>query len=316
MASFAGLYSNPSPYYMPSRWISDVLSGFIGTQVLHSSEKVSLLFMTAVGLTALAFLVFDLFMFRVRSASLVSEHIDESAPGARLRRDFVRRGLERVVTAIYRDQQVRAVVLKDLTTLLRDRTQALQLLLYLGIATLYVTIFYFMSFSLRLELIAQQTWRATLATMNVLFSGLIFTTVLTRIVYPSVSLEGRSFWILQVTPIEVRRLLRAKLLCWLPVTTIMFVSLLSAGAVAIGTELNYLFYVITFGTAARLPCSGVRRHSQRCGGEWARDAAVFADGDACRRGDDRRAVESRGLCDGAFRKVACGADESEGAWLR
>ncbi|MCC6954242.1 MAG: hypothetical protein IT290_09005, partial [Deltaproteobacteria bacterium] len=257
LASFAGLYGSPSPYYSPSRWLADVLSSFIGTQVVHTNEKVILLFSAAIGLTAISFLVFDLFMFRVRSASLVSEHIDESAPGVRFRRDAVRRGLERIVDFVYRDQQVRAVVLKDLTSLIRDRTQALQLALYLGIATVYVTVFYFMSLGLQLELIALQTWKASLATLNVLFSGLIFTTILTRIVFPSVSLEGRSFWILQVTPIEASHLLRAKLLCWLPLTTAMFVSLLCAGALAIGTEWNYLLYVVIFGTALSIGYTGL-----------------------------------------------------------
>lgn len=65
----------------------------------------------------------------------------------------------------------------------------------------------------------------------------ITTAVCTRFVYPSVSYEGRSFWVLQASPLSAADILQLKFRCWLlPITvlsTIFFVS----GAIVIGGAL-------------------------------------------------------------------------------
>lgn len=257
LATIAGLYENPNPSYLPSRWISDVLCAFLGSPVSDPAAKLILLFVSAIGLISICYLVFDFLMLRVRSLAGMSQRFDRRSAARFGDTDLVRKLLETIARAIPFDQQTRAIVLKDLTSLVRDRAQALQLLLYLGIAALYVTVFNFMALGLQLDLIAGQVWRAVLATLNILFSGFIFTTLLTRLVYPSVSLEGRAFWILQVTPIEIPQLLKAKLFCWLPLTTLLLISLLVAGTLAIGAQGNYIAYTAVFGFFLSIGCTGL-----------------------------------------------------------
>jgi hypothetical protein len=50
------------------------------------------------------------------------------------------------------------------------------------------------------------------------------------------SLEGRAIWILQVTPIPARALVKAKLVCWLPFTITATVLLALSGAQAISLD--------------------------------------------------------------------------------
>jgi len=62
------------------------------------------------------------------------------------------------------------------------------------------------------------------------------TCICSRFVFPSLSLEGASFWILQSAPVSMRNILRAKVLSWfLPLSIISSVIFLS-GAMAVGAE--------------------------------------------------------------------------------
>ena len=258
LAAIAGLYENPNPYYMPSRWMSDILNTHLGAPMAASGIEMLTLLAAAAASIASAFLVYDFFMLRVRSAAGTHTRIEEERPELRDGEvDAARSIIERITNLVPADQQVRAIIVKDLTSLLRDRSQALQLLMFLGVATLYITVFNFMAYGMNLELAARQVWHAVLATLNAVFCGFIFTTVLTRLVYPSVSLEGRAFWILQVTPIEILKLIQAKLMCWLPITSILLITILWSGAAVLDLSAGYYLFIIVYGASVSVGCTGL-----------------------------------------------------------
>jgi hypothetical protein len=234
LADLVDLFKNPSPVWAPGRWVAEILNSFLGHPTQAIALKGGLLGLSTIASFFVGFLVFDLFALRVRSASATQHRLHSSAQSNRKSHDLVRKLFELVYRWAPYDSQVKAVILKDLSSLIRDRAQSLQLVLYLGIATIYVTVFHLMSESFTLADTGMQLWYATLTSMHFLFTGFLLTTITTRLVYPSMSLEGQAVWILQVTPIEISLLVRAKVLCWLPITTFMTASLLLVGALAIG----------------------------------------------------------------------------------
>ncbi len=251
----ASLLDNPSPFWLPSRWISDVLSSFLGTPLPSFGIYALLTVSSALGSVALGYLVFDLFMFRVRSLANTNRARGNGTTIAV--RDLPRRLLERLYRAVPVDHQFRAVIIKDLTSLIRDRAQSFQLLLFLGITMLYVMIFNFMTVALQLDIIATQLWWAVLATINVIFVGIILTAVMTRLVYPSMSLEGVAFWILAVAPIRKEQLVRAKFWCWFPITLLLVSTLLLSGTTAIGLDPALLLITFIIGLGISIGYTGL-----------------------------------------------------------
>ncbi len=254
-----GVFENPNPLWLPSRWASDLIAYFILGTVEAADTKILLLVASAIGSTALGYLVFDRFVLLVRSSANVSHRVEEEERtlGGTKEMDTVRLILESVYTRLPLRQQTRAIILKDLTSLVRDRAQALQLLMYLGFAIVYLTIIKFMSAALGLAPVAMLAWWAFLASINILFAGFILTAVMTRLVYPSISLEGRAFWILVTGPIDLRELIRAKVTCWFPLAVCVSVTLLLAGVFAINPSFALVVCSIYIGVCMSIGCTSL-----------------------------------------------------------
>ena len=71
---------------------------------------------------------------------------------------------------------------------------------------------------------------------NIALGSLVITSVCSRFVFPSVSLEGNAFWLMQVAPLSLREMLKAKFKSWIvPVSCIGGVVFIS-GAMALNAE--------------------------------------------------------------------------------
>jgi len=255
-----GLFDNPNPIWLPSRWAADVLSAFVGKEQQLGQEKLLLLFATAIGTVALGYLIFDFFMLRVRSAAHSNATSEDQAKASNVsstHSDIARRVIETFYRMLPIDQQLRAIIIKDLSSLVRDRSQSLQLLMYIGIAVLYIVIFQFMGAAMNLGSVAQKAWLAFLASSNILFAGFILTAVMTRLVYPSISLEGRGFWILRVSPVNIRRLIAAKFWCWLPISSSVVLTLLIAGIHVIELDRGTLIVTAVIGLSLSIGATGL-----------------------------------------------------------
>lgn len=123
-------------------------------------------------------------------------------------REQSRSGLfSRVGEAVLRPlpEPERSLVLKDLRLFWRDPAQWSQFLLFFGLLAVYLV-------NMRSSgtFFGDQTFRPWIAILNMAASMLILATLTTRFVYPLISLEGRRFWILGLSPIPRRRLVLQK----------------------------------------------------------------------------------------------------------
>jgi ABC-2 type transport system permease protein len=228
-----GLFDNPNPIWLPSRWISDILSSYISGPVQGHYALETLLFTAAFGSLALAFLSFDFFAFSTRSKAATQPR---SQDGKKKNIDRPRQLLEFIYLSLPIPSQIRAIILKDITCLLRDRSQSMQLLLYTGISFAYLVVTDFMSLALDLAPRELRVWWCFLGTVNILFSGFIISALMTRLIFPSISMEGRAFWILNSGPIRLASLLDAKFWCWFPFVLTIALALTISGACAITVD--------------------------------------------------------------------------------
>ena len=245
------LFSNPNPIWLPSRWASEIITVHFQNIPTNLQSYWSLLAVTAFGSIALGYIVFETLALRVRARSGI--HISKRAGS----QDSARKMIERLVSIYPFSKQNKAIITKDLSMLLRDRAQSLQLILFLGVSTIYVFIFKVMTIALDLGGQSLQIWQVLLSSFNILFTGFIITAVMTRLVYPSVSLEGKAFWILITSPLQLKELILAKFLGWLPVSSLIACSLLLLGGLAVNLSISTLFGLFLIALSLAVACTGL-----------------------------------------------------------
>lgn len=246
-----GLFDNPNPVWSPARWSADLLSSFVGEPLVMPGLKISLLLAGALASVCLGYLVFDLCHLRIRSAAQSQELKGRGIE------DIVRVSIEWFYRLVPLKRDIRAIAVKDLTCIFRDRGQSLQLVLYLGMLLFYITVVKLMVTFVTMFGEANQVWQTVLAFLNVEICGFFLVAIITRLVYPSISLEGRAFWVLLAAPIDRRTLVQAKYLCWMPLTVILSVTLLEAGALAIALPPAALLVTGFVAFALALGCTAV-----------------------------------------------------------
>jgi ABC-2 type transport system permease protein len=148
----------------------------------------------------------------------------------------------------------RAIVTKEYKVFSRDLTHTLQLALLLGLTFLYLYNYQVLQGPSNVSDDVMAIWKVFLLLSNVALGSLVVTSICSRFVFPSVSLEGQSFWLLQAAPLSIRDMLKAKCKSWnLPVSCIGAVIFMS-GAMALDADLTL---VVTSGIAAVIICQGL-----------------------------------------------------------
>ena len=129
----------------------------------------------------------------------------------------------------------RELVLKELRLFFRDTTQWSQLILLSVLVVVYV--FNIKYLPLRGEGITFFLVNV-IPFLNLVLAGFVLASVAARFIFPSVSLEGRTLWLLRSSPMPVRDLLWAKY--WVGTTPLLLLAL------GIVTVTNYLLQVSDF----------------------------------------------------------------------
>jgi ABC-2 type transport system permease protein len=172
---------------------------------------------------------------------------------------------------------IRAVMLKDIRTFLRDTTQWSQLFLLFALIVVYL--YNFKVLPLDRSPMPAGTIRTLVAFANLALAGFVLSAIAMRFAFPAISLEGKAFWLLQTSPIALRSLLWSKfwlnfipLLClgelliflsnvmlkvppWMMTLSLVTVFLMTFGITAIGVGLGALYPNFNYDNAAEIPTS-------------------------------------------------------------
>ncbi len=129
----------------------------------------------------------------------------------------------------------RELILKELRVFFRDTTQWSQLILLAVLVVVYV--FNIKYLPLRGEGITFFLVNVV-PFLNLVLAGFVLASIAARFIFPAVSLEGRTLWLLRSSPMQVRDLLWAKF--WVGTTPLLVLALAIVGVT------NYMLQVSMF----------------------------------------------------------------------
>src|SRR5439155_3138220 len=112
------------------------------------------------------------------------------------------------------DAPMRAMLSKEIRTLSRDVAQWSQLFLMAALMFIYL-------YNIRMLPLGGDARATIVSYANLGMAGFIIAAICLRFAYPSVSSEGKAFWILQSAPVSYRRLLIAKVIVYAVPLTVL-----------------------------------------------------------------------------------------------
>ncbi len=254
LVDFIAVLDTPRSTWLPSEWAAQAflaaLPGRAGDAgVAVTPDFFPLLLLVS---TAAALLVLGAWLHQ----RLYREGFSRAQEGAALRAAAAPRTprLERTLAALGLAPRGRALVAKDIRSFFRDPTQWSQLVLLAVLVAVYVY---------NVKVLPLYTGEQVgfflvnvIAFLNLGLAGFVLTAVAARFLFPAVSLEGRTLWLLRSSPLQLRRLLWTKF--WIGVTPLLALALaltaitnwvLSVGAFMMALSLVSIA-VITFSIAA------------------------------------------------------------------
>jgi ABC-2 type transport system permease protein len=156
-------------------------------------------------------------------------------------------GLERILGFLHHD--TRAVLIKDIRVFLRDPMQWSQALIFFGLLGIYFSNLRSLRYNLK-----EIEWRNVIAWLNMISVSAVTCSLSARFMYPQMSLEGHSFWILGLSPMSMRRVLRAKFGLGFVALGIVGGALtaISTNMLEIGFELRIIAIMIAMAVAAAM----------------------------------------------------------------
>src|SRR3990167_2825822 len=265
---FLSAMETPSSPYLPSSWAAEIFA--------------SVLFQRPVELWFFYSQLLSYALFLPLAASRISGTVH--LPGwskAQESRQGRRQGylLDSVIRRLTRPfpDTLKAIMVKDIKTFLRDTTQWSQLFLLLALIVVYL--YNFKVLPLDRSPMPAGMLRTVVSFANLGLAGFVLASVAIRFAFPAVSLEGRAFWILQTAPIDLRALLWSKFWLnlmpllflgellvflsntllrvpqWMMLLSLVTIFLMTFGITAIGVGVGALYPKFDHGNVAEIPTS-------------------------------------------------------------
>jgi ABC-2 type transport system permease protein len=231
--SYLGSMGVTSFPFLPSFWISEtlrLLSNGAGNQLL-----IYVLALVSTAILALNFLfaLADRFYYRSWLASM------EYGSGLPAKVAVRRRTPSFFRLPNWLPSDFRAVLSKDLKLFRREPAQWAQFSILLVLLIIYLLNLKYFPTEMK-----DSFWRTLIGFTNFAFSGFILATLSVRFVFPNISLEGRSFWVIVSSPMSIRRVFWVKF--WSAFVIFLLISEVLAFVSNIMLGLTGALMVLTF----------------------------------------------------------------------
>jgi ABC-2 type transport system permease protein len=225
---FLSAMETPSSPFLPSTWVAEILYPLLTGQ--SGSAVFYLLLLLSTGA---AFMIFC----EALLGRLFLPGLSKAQEGRKAR--FSQRAVwEKVLGLLTMPfaPQTRFLMAREVKAFFRDTSQWSQLILLLALVVVYV--FNFSVLPLQGSPLVTFYFKNVIAFLNLALAGFVTSSVAVRFILPSISLEGRSFWIVRTAPLPLSRLWWSKF--WVGV-----VPLLVLGEVLV-LATNYYLRVMPF----------------------------------------------------------------------
>jgi len=265
---FVAAVQTPASPFLPSSWVTNALIPFLRPR---PGQRPLLQYLALATSSAAACVACSMVAERVYAVGF-SRSL--SARRARVSRLAV---WDRLFARLPIPVVSRALVLKDLKTFVRDTTQWSQLILLGALVVVYV--YNFRALPAAESLLAQFYLDHLLAFLNLSLAGFVMSSVAVRLLFPSISLEGKAFWLLRSAPISMARVWWSKFwsgvgplafLGWLLLVlgdralgvggmtlavSVFTLALMTFPIAALGLWLGSLYAQLDYENAAKIPSS-------------------------------------------------------------
>jgi len=194
-------------------------------------------FALAPRIATLAGALFALFLFVARGAYFAAfVRARESLAPVALGSAFATRVIDRLLRGVH--IQARAMVAKEVRTLARDVAQWSQLFLMAALLFIYL-------YNIRMLPLGGDTRAGIVAYANLGMAGFVISAICLRFAYPSVSAEGKAFWLVRSAPVSYRQFLRVKVAVYsAPLTLLALILTVFANVILHADRVIWLFTII------------------------------------------------------------------------
>ena len=234
LVDFLALLRAPSSPWLPSDWVQ---SGVLGWLRYEPDALPFYLLWT----TAAALFVIGALLHRALYAAGFSKSQEGAGLATRGRR-VSRRRLIALLPVTRRE-----LVLKELHVFFRDTTQWSQLILLVVLVIVYI-------FNIRYLPLRGDGITFLLVNvipfLNLVLAGFVLASIAARFVFPSVSLEGRTWWLLKASPLAMRDLLWAKF--WVGTVPLLVLALAMVVTTDILLQVSEFMTAVSIGTITLL----------------------------------------------------------------
>ena len=236
LVDFVAILRTPTSPLLPSEWASEAVMSWLGFRLEYLPFY--LLWSTAAALIVLGAVMHRWLYLKGFSKA------QESAE--RWARSGV---MHRISMTVLRPLGVlrRELVLKEIRLFFRDTTQWSQLILLAVLVIVYV--FNIKYLPLRGEGITFFLVN-TVPFLNLVLSGFVLASIAARFIFPAVSLEGRTLWLLRSSPMSVRDLLWSKF--WVGTLPLLILALGIVGITDYLLDVSVFMFVVSLLTIAMM----------------------------------------------------------------
>jgi ABC-2 type transport system permease protein len=236
LVDFVAVLRTPTSPLLPSEWVQRSVMGLL-------DQKPDWLAVYMLWTTASAFVVLGALLHRTFYVTGFSKAQESGQRWARSGR------LSRVVMRVLRPLGVlkRELLMKEMRVFFRDTTQWSQLILLAVLVVVYVFNIKF----LPLNGEGITTWLINVVPfLNLVLAGFVLASIAARFIFPGVSLEGRTLWLLRSSPMSMGDLLWAKF--WVGTAPLLILALLIVGVTDYLLKVTPFMFVVSTLTIAMM----------------------------------------------------------------
>jgi len=192
--NYLAMIRAPTLKFLPSFWITQAVAFATHRDFVGYIQFFSILLSVAMALVLISLLLASRTYYSNWTTA-------QEGTGQTVRKDRI----GKVIRFLFKDfsQQIKALVEKDTKLFFRDTGQWSQLFLLGALVIVYL----FNIYKLPLDMVYL---KSLVSFLNIGLAGFVLAALALRFVYPAVSLEGASFWIIQSSPLPLKRFLKEK----------------------------------------------------------------------------------------------------------
>ena len=206
LIEFIAVLKGPTSPWLPSDWVQ----GALMTWLQQEPDPLPLYLLWS---TAAAFVVIGAVLHRAMYAKAFTKAQESGERAAR--KSLVSSAFHRLLAPL--GMVRRELVMKEVRLFFRDTTQWSQLILLAVLVVVYV-------FNIKFLPISGEGVTFFVANLipflNLVLAGFVLASIAARFIFPGVSLEGRTMWLLRSSPLSMRDLLWAKF--WVGTIPLLF----------------------------------------------------------------------------------------------